>query len=125
MYLYGTQTAQLCILFPGLLNRIFKTDPFDGVISDPNPLATDPYYDVAYYLNLKEAWGKKKIALTKDIFIGSYFKNTIEPTDFNRLAALRAFTAIYRILSTIDRREYSRAALYRTILIDQLSLINQ
>lgn len=96
--------------------------PFRGIVLDPNLIAADPYYDIAYYLNLKEAWGRKKIIPNSDIFLGSYFKNDFGDIDLNQLSALRAFTAIYRFFSTIDRKEYSRAKIYKAILLEQLAL---
>lgn len=108
----------------GIYNILVRQiNPFDGVIFDPNPLLADPYYDVAYVLNGKEVWLKKEIDMDTDLFLRAYKDESgTHNFDLRRLAAMRAFTAINRAISTTERHEFERAELYRNIIIQQSRL---
>ncbi|PJE72870.1 MAG: hypothetical protein COV00_02950 [Candidatus Tagabacteria bacterium CG10_big_fil_rev_8_21_14_0_10_40_13] len=108
----------------GIYNILVKhTNPFDGVIFDPNPLLADPYYDVAHVLNGKEAWLKKEIDMDMDPFLQAYKdESEVEYFNLRRLAAMRAFAAINRAISTTERHEFERASFYKNIIIQQSHL---
>jgi len=94
--------------------------PIDGVIFDPNPCLCDPYYDLANYLNGKEAWAKKKINIDSDCFLKAYLSESgLSTIDQGQLSLNRAFRAINRFYLSYQRGSY-RAKIYERILFEQL-----